>query len=463
MLCLIGLLWACEPIAPPTQPGPPLPPIAAIPNVEQLQKWMEGVCATPHRIIGTDEWLQGVNYIEQEFRKMGFEDIRRDEFPINVWEADSWSLTVDGQSFPCFYEFGTGFTDANGVTGEFTYIGEKLDANEPVANKIVLVDMPFGLTRGEVNPFLRPNHLGNPESELVSLFDVYWQIKDRFAKGVVFILSNSLTCNPEYTYPRSDDSPWPIPSVFVGKDIGDQLKALAANQANATLTLTGSRTPGTGINIWVPLGGISDETFIFSTHGDAPFKGVIEDGSGMVSVLAQAQYWKDVPAEERPYDMIFLITASHFYNSDGGSRLFRLQHPDIMARTKLLMVLEHLGAKQYTFSDCKLITQSEPMDWLIYHSSGAVVPEIEKLEAEYLPVDSVRAVETNQLPLSAALGFVFDDANNPLPKPDHYVSLLTAPWYLITGEDVFDKVDYQELFEANEAALKMAKNYMLQL
>ncbi|MEL7422399.1 MAG: hypothetical protein AAFN81_05380 [Bacteroidota bacterium] len=438
-------------------------PIAQLPDLNQLQIWTEGFCATPHRIIGTQEWLDGVNYVEQQFAEMGFENIIRDEFPINVWEADDWSLTVNGQNFPCYYEFGTGFTDLSGVSGELTYIGDDLNPNEPVANKIVLVDMPFGLTNGEVNPFLRPNHLGNPEDELISLLDVYWQIKDRFAKGVVFILSNSLTCNPEYTYPRSNDDEWPIPSLFVGKDVGEELKALADSGNEANITLTGSRTPGTGINIWVELAGSSDDKYIISTHGDAPFKGVIEDGTGVVSVLAQASYWKDVPEADRPNDMIFLVTASHFYNSDGGSRLFRQQHPDIVDDTKLLMVLEHLGAKQYTFSNCELVTEEEPMDWLIYHSEGDVETELNNLENSYLPVDGLRTVATNTFPLSAALGFVFDDADNPLPKPENYVSVLTAPWYLITSEDTFDKVDYQELLEANEAVLEMTNNYMDEL
>lgn len=436
------------------------PPQAALPDIPQLQSWLEGFCATPHRIIGTDNWKQGVQFIEQEFSEMGFENVIKDEFPITVWEADDWSLRVGEQSFRCYYEFGTGFTDLDGETGKLTYIGDKLDANERVANKIVLVDMPFGLTNGEVNPFLRPNHLGNQEDELISLLDVYWQLKDRFAKGVIFILSNSLTNNPEYTYPRSDDSEWPIPSLFVGKDVGEELKLLADVNNDATIVLTGHRSSGTGINIWVELEGRSDDTYIFSTHGDSPFKGIIEDGTGVVSVLAQAFYWKDVPAEERPNDMIFVVTASHFYNSDGGSRLFREQHPDIMEQTKLLLVLEHLGAKEHSFSNCELITEEDPMDWLIYHSSGAVVPEIDNLSNDYLPVDGLRAVETNTFPLSAALGFVFEDRNNPLPKPDNYVSILTAPWYLITSEDTFDKVDYPELLEANQAILRMSKRYM---
>lgn len=453
------ILIACEEENIPDMPGPN--PAAQLPDVSQLQIWTEGFCSTPHRIIGTDAWLEGVNYVEQELSLMGFSNIVRDEFPINVWEADEWSLTVNGQGFECYYEFGTGFTGSDGVTGELTYVGEKLDADEPVAGKIVLVDMPFGYTLGgEVNPFLRPNHLGNPEDELISLLDIYWQIKDRFAKGVVFILSNSPTCNPEYTYPRSDDSEWPIPSLFVGKDVGENLKALADNDNDATLTLTGSRTPGTGINIWVELEGASDDKYIFSTHGDSPFKGVIEDGSGVVAVLSQAYYWKDVPATERPNDMIFLVTASHFYNSDGGSRLFRQQNPQIMEATELLMVLEHLGAKQYTFDNCTLITENEPMNWLIYHSEGAVVPEIDSLSAFYLPVDSLIAVQTNTFPLSAALGFVYENVDNPLPKPANYVSILTAPWYLITSEDTFDKIDYEELDEANQAILKMAKSYM---
>ena len=94
---------------------------------------------------------------------------------------------------------------------------------------------------------------------------------------------------------------------------------------------------------------------------------------------------------------------------------------------------------------------------------GGVVDEINNLEQNYLPVNDLLAVQTDVFPLSAALGFVFTEANSTLPTPKNYVSVLTAPWYLITSEDVFDKVDYQELYEANEAIVKMLENYYEQL
>ena len=71
---------------PDSDPGPMM---AQLPSTQQLENWLENYCATPHRIIGTEEWLQGINNAEEVFQDIGLENITRDEFPIWTWAEGS--------------------------------------------------------------------------------------------------------------------------------------------------------------------------------------------------------------------------------------------------------------------------------------------------------------------------------------------------------------------------------------
>lgn len=335
VLCAVLMTWNCEQNELNSSANPEAYNMA---DSTQLLNWVQSVTRFPHRHLGTQHWRAAVQSVKQALQKLGYA-VKEDRFPVYAWECQQYALKVQSgnstASFDCYYEYWSGFTPQQGVSGDLVYIGNSLEPNtEEVSGKIVLADMPFSLSAGEPNPFVRLNHLGLPEKNGLSALDLYWRCHKRGAKGTIFILSNSLVDDPRYMWPCMDSIPWPMPSLLVGKKVGEQLKALTTQTPQATLTLTGAAPRADGINLWAELPGKSDSTLLVLTHLDAPFSGAIEDGSGIASVLSQAKAWKAQNPAARPYRMVFVFTAGHFTTMIGGARNLRCAIPTFWPKPK---------------------------------------------------------------------------------------------------------------------------------
>lgn len=93
-------------------------------------------------------------------------------------------------------------------------------------------------------------------------------------------------------------------------------------------------------NVIGTLPGASAEWVIIASHHDAPWASAVEDGSGIAMVLAQATHWASVPAEERPHNLLFLLTTGHMVHG-AGTRGFIDAHQDLLGDVVLEIHLEH--------------------------------------------------------------------------------------------------------------------------
>jgi len=443
-----------------TDINPPQSEAAQLPTKDEIYRHAQQMSQYPRKHIGTADWEKGMNYVFQQFKALGLQDVTKENFATPVWDVQSWSLNVlDGNNsvnIPCSFEYNAGFTNAAGVTAPLLYIGSSLEsASEKVEGKIVVADLNFLVQNGQPNPFVRPNHLGLPKDNgTSSLLDLYWRCANRGAVGMVFILANSPTNNPEYMWPNMDANAWPIPSVFVGKNAKAQLENFADSGKSAKLVLTGSRNAnGQAYNLVGTLPGQSDSVVLVVTHGDSPFSGAVEDGTGVASVLAQARAWSKMPAKDRPYTLVFVVTAAHFFDNDIGSRKFAEKHlNDYLNKTKLLLVIEHVAGKAVEFKNNQAVATDKLSPWVIYHSKGKVLPEVQNLVRTYAPVQEISL--SDGAALSAASGF------QAVKKDLDYVSIVGIPWYLVFSEDTIDKVDKDALYNANLSILKFTKAYL---
>ncbi|TFF90462.1 MAG: hypothetical protein EU548_02920, partial [Promethearchaeota archaeon] len=117
-----------------------------VPNSEEIFSWIENLCQTPHRRPGTPEGHKAEQWVFNKFKEFGLENITMDPIPITVWEANNWSLKINGTEIPSFYVVNTGFTDSRGITAPLVYVDEgtpKDFANLNVAGKIVVADVKF--------------------------------------------------------------------------------------------------------------------------------------------------------------------------------------------------------------------------------------------------------------------------------------------------------------------------------
>ncbi len=453
-----------------------------LPDSGTIYGWLEALCGTEHRRPGTPEGHRAEQWAAEKFRAFGVEDVCLDPIPITVWTAKRWGLEVEGGEVPSFYVVNTGFTGPEGITAPMVYVGTgtaKDFARADVSGKIVVADVPFPVlptgfimrllracyilsdpehsltlaSRQRLN-FVRQNFLGGVTADNAPEKDVYWQSVRRGAKGICLILRDQPS-NSNTHYGPYDGIMKPLPGLWIGKHDGQQLRQQAQAGATATLTLEGQMEPGTTHNVWGVLPGQSGEVILVTSHHDSPFKGATEDGAGAVQVLAQAQAWAQVPKEQRPKTLVFVIDAGHFYGSI-GAETFAGKHPDLLERTRILLTLEHLGAKDVEArGDGYADTGRLALTVMFTTPDPTVVATVIKALTRK-PAKLTASIPSNFFgpgPTSDAMGYVMTTG---VPV----ISWIGCPYYLLDAHDTLDKVAKDELAPICETVAELIKTHM---
>jgi hypothetical protein len=439
------------------------------PGSDEIYGWIEDICRTPHRRPGTPEGRSAENWVAERFREFGLQDVTMDPVPITAWSASCWSLRAGEATVPCFYIPYTGLTGPEGVEGRLAYAGKGgrgVIEGMDVSGRIVVAEVTFPvfptglLLKGLKSAYF----LSDPDGH-ISLTsrqyaahapddDVYWRAQAGGAAGACLILKDQPAGTSTH-YGPYDGIMKPMPGLWVGKNEAPGLVEKARQGENATLTLTGIAEPGKMHNVWGVLPGITDDVILVTSHHDSPFTGAIEDGSGVAQVLAQARAWSRVPAERRPMTMIFIVDAGHFYGSEGG-RAFAREHPDIMDRTRLLVTLEHLGAKEVA-EDGREYAETGRLALTVMFTTPD--PQVVALTIRALTTKPARvtAVIPSDLlapvPTSDALGYL-SEVDVPV------VSWIGCPYYLLDDKDTLDKVRKDELGPIAETVTELIKTRM---
>jgi len=472
----------------------PMDTAAYLPTGEEIFSYVENVCRTEHRRIGSPEARIAEEYIISEMTAiLGDGNVGVESVECDVYKAESWKLEVeeDGVTteFPAFYTVNTGIVygekpNGGSVTGEMVWVGEgteeEFDKLGNIRDKIVVAQctfpkFPVGLVQmlyddgyytsdptGSFNlltsqdlTFVRSNFPAeyteekNPNS-------VYWHASDRGAAGLVLVLKD---------HPFDINTHWgpyagkmkSMPCMYVSNYMNDRIKAIAQGGGDATLTITGSLEPGHGRNIYGILPGKSEETIIISTHHDSAFKGATEDGTGVAMVLAMAETWAQVPLEQREKTLLFITTTGHFYGGK-GSRGFAHKHADDLLKHAILDInLEHLAARNYVDDGrgngvfdgeqaLSIIFVNED-----YHAIATASRMMQRTQPE----------RTMMIP-STLLGPV------PPGEAGHYhmytgvdfIHWIGQPYYLLTADDTLDKVDVSQLYPLAKGVSGMIGTYM---
>ena len=439
-----------------------------LPAPALLESWIRDLCQTPHRRSGTPEGHRAEGWVADRFRELGLDGVTLDPIPIPVWTAARATLTVEGQPAPCFPVIHTAFTPAGGLHAPLAFVGTGTArdfARTDVRGRIAVADVPFprmptgllmrglkacyhlsdpdgqvALSTTQFLNFVRQNFIGGATSaEEAPATDVYWQAVRRGALGLCLILRDQ-PGNSSTHYGPYDGILKPVPALWIGRRDGTILRRQAKAGAMATMTLEGHVEPGTMSNVWGVLPGVSDEVILVTSHHDSPFLGAVEDGTGVAQVLAQAWAWSRVPRERRPRTLVFVVDAGHFHGSLGAHGFAR-SHPDLMARTRMLITLEHLGAREVAGTEGGYVETGRPAFTVMFTSSEptTIATVVRALTA--CPPRCTAAIPSNLLapvPTSDASGYVAE-AGVPV------ISWIGCPYYLLDEHDTLDRINFGEL------------------
>jgi len=430
-----------------------------IPSDDEIYDWIQQVFTQGVRRPGYPADLWTEQFCLERFREFGLENVRTEPVELPYWEPRRWSLTVWGEApgaqqpldlacFPLPHSAPTPGLEAQLVPFD-AQSPERVRGNIALYD-VRLVHMPHAILANLASWLYDPGATFAdsvqilpfaPESQVVME-----PAMSAGAIGFVGALVDYPSDSHDYYVPYTGVAD-PIPGVWISGSDGERLRQMSANgPLHARLTVDSIRQTLTSHNIVGELSGADDELVIIGSHHDGPWSSAVEDGSGIGLVLAQARYWSQVPRQDRPHRLLFLLNGGHMVGG-AGARAFVEAHHEELERTVLEIHLEH-AANECTEEDGQLKPTGYPEARWWFTSQ---VPHLEQAVQT--------AIETEDLRRSLILsptafgsrpttdGGAFYAAGVPI------VNFLTAPFYLFDSQDTLDKIDRAHLAAITRAAV----------
>ncbi|MBU1168508.1 MAG: M28 family peptidase [Proteobacteria bacterium] len=405
---------------------------------DEIVSFIEDLVSFGYRRPGTEAELKAEQYIMDKFAGFGLSDIQQESFEIVVWDAQTYSLSINEQSIPCFYMPYSAFTPPDGISAELVYLGEGSEEDyltADVAGKIVVVDMRFGSF----------DLFGIPIIEAASWYFTNWEAYNlamfNQAAGFVGILADYFDRNTYYGPVDNPSKPLferTIPGLWLSRSDGEQLLQIMADQESpqADLFLTGSMEPGETANIIGFIPGKKEEIIMVHSHHDSVFEGAVEDGSGTAEVLALAKYFGRDNAPKLNRTLMFLSSTGHFYNYMGHQVFLEKHMEDLLPRVVADVCVEHIGL------------EVEEVDGRIVKTGRNNLTGVLATNT-YLSLISTNAVLANGLKRTLVIPWGDDEMESDALYYHEIdipiVSLISAPLYLYDIIDTMDLVAKDQL------------------
>ncbi len=451
---------------------------AKVPTQDEITGWVDTICIPENRRPGEAGDVKAEDYIYQKFTEFGLKNVKKEPVDLTLWRAESWSLTAADREVPSFYVLNCGFTPKEGIAADMVYLKngtvEDFKIND-VKGKIAVIDLDFGIL--PVLPLILlasyyvydPGHTflwwdWQPATWVRENWDAQPEVKGvqntknaynlaiaNGAVGVVWILKEQPTNINSY-YSPYEGIMTELPALYVGKYDGQKLKErLQAETVKGKMVLVGTKSPGVMHNVYGVLPGKSKESFLITTHHDAPFKGYIEDGTGVATLLSLAKYFSQVPEGEREKTLIFMASGGHFYGSKGMETWVSSHKEDYVKDIVLNVNMEHIAAKEFVenkHGDYEDSGKMQTRGLFIFNNNQYKKAIREALNDSGLARTVVVAITAlGEDPPGE--GIYTNRAGIPII---HYIS---GPTYLLVDADTRDKVNFDELVPAAKTFIEV--------
>jgi len=445
----------------------------AIPDEGTLYGWIETVFDRGVRRPGyaADRWAS--EFCAERFRTFGLERVRLEPVTVPYWEPRRWSLTLaaDGAELPCFPLPHS--APAGGLEAELVPFDPA--APERVRGNVSLVEVHLTSSRrarlGRLHPERGPESAvdlaelatwtHDPDGSLAATDqllpfgpDVHWVMEASMAAGAVGfvgVLANYPGDSHAYYVPY-DAEPRAIPGVWVSRSAGEALRRrLAQGPCRVRLDVDAVRQEVESHNVVGELPGADEERVVIGSHHDGPWRSAVEDASGIALVLAQARYWSQLPAAERPHRLVFVLNAGHMAGG-AGQRAFIEAHHDALARTVLELHLEHAACECVERDGAVEPTGRPEVRWWFTSRIPRLETAVrEAIEREALGRSMMLAPDA-LAPVPTTDGGMFHAAGVPL------VNFITAPFYLFDEMDTLEKIHRPSLVPVTRAAARIVES-----
>ena len=341
----------------------------------ELSRHIETIVSFGVRNPGTEGDKKVRDYILKKFSEYGLKPAPPDTFDIPMYYPGTWHFSVRDKSngtitdIPCSYIPFSASTDQKGITAPLVYInhGENLEDLD-ISGKIAVYEMKFkpkGLKK-----YARILFMYDPDNTLESStrvvratlefeYKMYKKLKAKGAVGIVGLLSGLQWDSDRYYPQMSFGLKKSIPGIWVRPGQCERVRQLAQkNNTEAKLILTARTSKGTTANVYAVLPGQINEYYLVFSHHDTYFDGAVQDASGVAVILALAKHFA---RSQKPLKRGIIFMSVAHTNGRVGERDFIKRHRnDLLAKTALVIAVEHIGLELDPRSDLSFKVSDRP-------------------------------------------------------------------------------------------------------
>lgn len=456
--------------------------VVGLPRPHQVRDEFTRMVEFGPRLTASDPHEAYIGWLEDEFERAGLTLTAPDAYTTDRWLAQDVGLDVlDGAAAGpvdvATYYTRSQETPAAGITGPLVYggaapapsaSGSDLGALQTalerypgdvtawaqgltgtlaggVQGSILLVDlpMPVPLTSGAFLPIATYlNWDGHTVADWAAAdYKRIWiepglgvplaPFQALGAAGVVFIVDASMEALRGGYLPFTHGFE-PLPALYVDRDTGRRLRAVAAGRPKTRLTLTASHRKASTRAITAVLPGASSETLIFNTHTDG--QGFAEENAG-VAFVQLARHFASLPAHRRlRRTLVFAAWPGHMVADLPQTQGWIDAHPDLVGRAAAALTIEHLGCSEWLdTADRGYHATGQAEMFGIWTTQGRM---FDTVKASVIAHDVPRAALLRP-PAQFGVGAAFQSAGVP------QIGAIAGPEYLLTvsGNGDLDKLD----------------------
>jgi hypothetical protein len=311
------------------------------------------------RIIGSEADAENGRWLVARLKALGLADVREQSFDLPPqWMPQSWSVRASGggksvtlgSAQPTHRGVAT---PAGGIELEAVDVGLATDA-----------DLARQDLKGKAVFFYSNDYM----SRHATASNGAWKrIGEKGAAAIFITLMIPGNLHFQF-YPVQS----PVPTFALGQDDGLAVREVIARAAGGPaprvkLALDVQMVPDLKTaTIWGTLPGTSDENIMVVAHRDGWFEGANDNGTGVATLLGIAEYFAKIPAAQRRRTITFIGSTGH-HDGTAESGTWLSQHPELFAKTALLINCEHTAANQLVSYNgtVRKASSTSPLMWYV--------------------------------------------------------------------------------------------------
>jgi len=434
-----------------------------IPTMDEMMEWTTEIFNQGIRRPGypADYWAE--RWIKEKFNAFGLQNVILDPVLVKKWEINDARLKIWKVSnpsliltIPCFPIPYT--QPINNLEAELSIISN----DNPLSGKIAIAEINlFRFPVQSLKSYSGIDRFYDPNDEFASMEQIIpfdYKMRKLFESqstnkpvGFIGILSGYPWETDKYYVPY-DAVERKIPAVYVSRNNGKKIfDLMGTGTVRAKMSYKATISQVICHNITGVLHGNSDEWIVIGSHHDGPWNSAVEDASGMVLVLAQVQYWSQIPKEQRPFNLMFLMNCAHMAGA-AGAHAFVQKNKDFLKKVVTGIHLEHV-ARDVKSENGKIIPLDDPTVrwWFV----SRILPLEEIVEDAIIKEGLKRSI------LLPPDGFPPGSDKPPTDGSFYhtegvpFISFLTAPPYLFDPSDTLDKIHEESYVPLSRAVIRI--------